>query len=145
MSAERLLERLDKVKPVRGKHPQNWVACCPSHDDKTPSLAVSETADGQVLINCWAGCTWKQIAEAAGVDQNELFARELERPERKYHPRSEMDAVVDEYCRTMKGATVSEAILLFCKAARKSGQRLTQADLDRELEAKRWVMRRGAA
>ena len=33
-----------------------WIAHCPAHDDRTPSLSVRETDGGQVLVYCHAGC-----------------------------------------------------------------------------------------
>jgi len=36
MSIENLLNRLTKVKGGRGR----WTACCPSHEDRSPSLAI---------------------------------------------------------------------------------------------------------
>ena len=45
MSVEKLLDRLSKVKKTG---PGQWVACCPSHDDRTPSLAIRETDEGLV-------------------------------------------------------------------------------------------------
>lgn len=65
-----LLGRLDKVRQVK---PQSWVACCPAHDDKSPSLKVSEAEDGRVLVKCWSGCTTAQIVGAAGLELRDLF------------------------------------------------------------------------
>ena len=36
---ERLLERLEAVKPTGERR---WQARCPAHDDRTPSLSVTE-------------------------------------------------------------------------------------------------------
>ena len=49
-----------------------YVACCPAHDDKNPSLSITETDNGHVLLNCFAGCSQEAIAEALGVSVNEL-------------------------------------------------------------------------
>ena len=32
-----------------------WIARCPAHDDREPSLSIRE-ADGKVLVRCHAGC-----------------------------------------------------------------------------------------
>jgi hypothetical protein len=32
-----------------------WMACCPAHSDRNPSLSVQEK-DGKVLLHCHAGC-----------------------------------------------------------------------------------------
>jgi putative DNA primase/helicase len=33
----------------------SWLACCPAHDDRNPSLSLRD-ADGKVLVHCHAGC-----------------------------------------------------------------------------------------
>jgi hypothetical protein len=41
---------------------RDWIARCPAHADKTPSLAIREGRDGRVLLKCHAGCTqWDVI------------------------------------------------------------------------------------
>lgn len=67
---QNVLSRLDKVKSAGAK---GWKACCPAHDDKAPSLAVSETSDGTVLLKCWAGCSAQSIVEAIGLELRHLF------------------------------------------------------------------------
>ena len=34
---------------------------CPAHDDNTPSLHVSEGANGKVLVKCHAGCSQESV------------------------------------------------------------------------------------
>jgi putative DNA primase/helicase len=41
---------------------RDWIALCPSHDDRTPSLSISE-AEGKVLVYCHAGCTQRMVIE----------------------------------------------------------------------------------
>lgn len=67
---DKVLNRLDKVKSAGTN---KWKACCPAHDDKHPSLAISETSDGTVLLKCWAGCTAKEIVSAIGLELRDLF------------------------------------------------------------------------
>jgi len=66
---ERLLSRLEKVKGRNG----SWTACCPAHNDKSPSLAVREGEDGRVLIHCFGGCETINVIQALGMDMNDLF------------------------------------------------------------------------
>lgn len=75
-----LLPRLDKVKPA--KHGQ-WVACCPAHDDRTPSLRIKEASDGKLLLKCWAGCTAAEIVAAIGLELRDLFPSDGQRSARK--------------------------------------------------------------
>jgi len=71
-AAERLLERLHKVKQTR---PDRWQARCPAHDDRSPSLSLTETTDGRILIKCWAGCSAQSIVEAVGLKLADLFPK----------------------------------------------------------------------
>lgn len=67
---EKVLRRLEKVKSAgTGK----WQACCPAHDDKSPSLAIKETSDGTVLLKCWAGCSVAEVVSAVGLELRDLF------------------------------------------------------------------------
>jgi hypothetical protein len=71
MSADALLSRLNKVKRVG---PGRWMACCPAHPDKTPSLSIREADGGTVLINDFGGCGAAEIMAAVGLeDFSELF------------------------------------------------------------------------
>ena len=40
-----------------------WMACCPAHDDREPSLSVRD-ADGKVLVHCHAGCEQRAVIAA---------------------------------------------------------------------------------
>ena len=70
---DKVLSCLDKVKSAGSS---KWKACCPAHDDKHPSLAITETSDGTVLLKCWAGCTAQQIVSAIGLELRDLFPGE---------------------------------------------------------------------
>jgi len=71
MSADTLLSRLLKVKRTG---PSRWIACCPAHDDKHPSLGIRELDDGTVLLRCHAEqCGAADIVHAVGLELHELF------------------------------------------------------------------------
>jgi len=76
MSAGTLLSKLHKVKQTGAGR---WIACCPAHNDRTPSLAVTEKPDGTVLINCFGGCGAAEVISAAGMEFSDLF------PEARLH------------------------------------------------------------
>ncbi len=69
MSVDTLLQRLTKVKGGRG----HWTACCPAHEDRSPSLAITETDDGRILLKCFGGCSVQSIVGAIGMDMTDLF------------------------------------------------------------------------
>lgn len=41
----------------------NWMALCPAHDDRNPSLSISDK-NGKVLVNCLAGCSQESVIAA---------------------------------------------------------------------------------
>lgn len=68
--ADKILSRLDKVRQVKTNR---WLSLCPAHPDKNPSLQITETADGTLLLKCWAGCTAAEIISATGLKMRDLF------------------------------------------------------------------------
>jgi len=52
-----------------------WVACCPAHDDRNPSLSVSEGKDGRALLHCFAGCSTESILAALGLTAGDFFLK----------------------------------------------------------------------
>ncbi|WP_018716639.1 hypothetical protein [Arhodomonas aquaeolei] len=73
---DRLLAQLDAV---RGRGEGRWIARCPAHDDRTPSLAVAEAEDGVILVRCHAGCGAADVVAAAGMTLADLFPRRVRR------------------------------------------------------------------
>ena len=72
MNVQELLSRLEHVSGGKGK----WMACCPAHNDKSPSLAVSE-GDDRVLVHCFAGCETTDVTAAIGLNVADLFYKKL--------------------------------------------------------------------
>ena len=65
---DELLSRLDRVKPTR----RGYESLCPGHDDRNPSLAISEGERG-ILVKCWTGCTLEEITRALSLTVRDLF------------------------------------------------------------------------
>lgn len=58
-----------------------FVACCPAHDDRTPSLSVSLTSE-RILVHCHAGCHAEDVLRSIGMTYDDLFADGCERTRR---------------------------------------------------------------
>jgi putative DNA primase/helicase len=43
---------------------RGWMARCPAHDDRSPSLSIADGAEGRILLTCFAGCAWAAIRGA---------------------------------------------------------------------------------
>ena len=56
-------EWLDRLQGVR-KAGSGYKAICPAHDDKNPSLSVTEGDGGKVLVKCHSGCAFEDIRSA---------------------------------------------------------------------------------
>ena len=70
MGTDLLLSRLDRVREhAHGR----WTARCPAHGDRNPSLSIRETADGTILIRCFAGCCASEVMAAVGLSLRDLF------------------------------------------------------------------------
>jgi len=74
MSADSLARILEAIRSG-----SSWMAKCPAHEDRNPSLSIREV-DGKVLLHCHAGCTQGVVIDA-------LKARGLWQPERTENPR----------------------------------------------------------
>ncbi|MGB9813476.1 MAG: hypothetical protein ACPLRZ_11315 [Thermovenabulum sp.] len=64
---------LIRLEVVRNTGPGRWIAKCPAHPDKRPSLAIKQAEDGRILLHCFAGCNTRAILEAIGLDYSDLF------------------------------------------------------------------------
>ena len=52
--------RLKNFKQVAG---DRFVACCPAHDDRSPSLSIKDTGE-KILFHCFAGCSQNEVIDA---------------------------------------------------------------------------------
>ena len=123
MSAAELISRLKKVRAT-GKG--TWTACCPAHNDKSPSLAVRETEDGRVLLHCFSGCDVESILDAVGLTFDDLF------PETHEHRKSEARPFpASDVLRLI----AKEALIVAATAKALTVRKLTDVEYNRSLEA----------
>jgi hypothetical protein len=71
---ERLLSLLEGVRQTR---PNQWIARCPAHEDRSPSFSVKESGGGIILIKCFAGCESEAILSALNLSFSDLFPERL--------------------------------------------------------------------
>lgn len=69
VAVENVLGRLERVK----RNGTGWMARCPAHEDRNPSLAISEGEGGRALLYCHAGCQTAAILAALGLSEGDLF------------------------------------------------------------------------
>lgn len=121
MTAQTLIDRLQKVRRNGDKR---WQACCPAHDDRTPSLVVQELDDGRVLVKCFAGCGAADVMAAVGLSLSDLFADGAVAQQLKGWA---------QMCR--QPSIVDAAMVEIGRTARRNGQRLSLKERDAELQA----------
>ena len=63
---------LSLLEGVRESSTGQYKALCPAHDDKSPTLSVTEK-DDRVLIHCFAGCETGDVLDALGLRMSDLF------------------------------------------------------------------------
>lgn len=55
----------DTAEVLRGRRSgAGWIARCPAHDDRNPSLSIAEGKDGRLLLKCFRGCTFEEVIAA---------------------------------------------------------------------------------
>jgi hypothetical protein len=112
-----LLSRLDKVRKVGSN---SYVACCPAHGDKTPSLSITE-AKGKILVYCHAGCYPDEIISAAGLEWGDLFEDEWDAAHQRALTAKKPLGPVDPL-------RVDENVLLITRAKLEKGETLSVDD-----------------
>lgn len=83
----KVLSALASAGKTFTKQGNGYSACCPAHEDRSPSLSVSEGDDGRVLVKCFAGCSSEEICAALGLTLADLFE-----PSRESSPRYQQPA-----------------------------------------------------
>lgn len=69
MNAGELLSRLDGVRTT-GR--DRWIARCPAHRDRSPSLSIRQMPD-RVLLHCFGGCSADEVARSLNLEMADLF------------------------------------------------------------------------
>lgn len=91
MPIDELLSQLNGVKRTgQGK----WVAKCPAHDDRSPSLSIRELDDGRILLHDFAGCSIEEVLSSIGLSFSDLMPESINKSRRREHrPFTAMDAL----------------------------------------------------
>jgi hypothetical protein len=117
---EYFISRLDGVKRTG---PGRYIAQCPSHKDKSPSLTIAEK-DGKVLFHCFAGCEPADVLTAVGLTFADLY------PERSTYSKSSRSAAFNPYD-VLKCVARESGIVALAAAQVSTGHSLTPEDAER--------------
>ena len=134
MKAETIAKALGGRKAGGG-----WMARCPAHDDREPSLSIRDADNGKVLVRCHAGCDQRDVIAALrsrGLWETQADATPISRasdrrrlatdqPDRDDAKRTEAalaiwrastpagDTLVETYLRLARAASSAAATLRF--------------------------------
>jgi len=117
MPIELILSRLKKVK--KSAKQGQYIACCPAHDDKNPSLGILEAPDGRILIHCRAGCGGAEVMQAIGLTLSDLYP----------------DGAIQDFMKSAaqkKKETKWDSVLWLADETRKRGVKLSKEGLKLE-------------
>jgi hypothetical protein len=90
---DRALEVLEGVKRIG---PDRYLALCPTHGDVNPSLSVAESAEGKLLLWCFAGCKFEAIIGALDLGPPQTNGVEPPAAPRRRPPEPEILPTEDE-------------------------------------------------
>jgi hypothetical protein len=78
---------LDRLEGVADRGAGRWVARCPAHEDRHPSLSIVDAGD-KLLLKCFAECETAAVLAAIGLDWSDLYPpRPVEIQHRKAPPK----------------------------------------------------------
>jgi hypothetical protein len=126
MTAPQVASHLRAKKTGRDK----WIALCPAHPDRKPSLSIT-AGKSWVLLKCWShGCDTNDILSAAGLSMSDL----------SYSPRTTDPERLKEFARKRYEEEEAELALRrqdlqgMLKMVNRNPVR-TQSTFDRDIEA----------
>lgn len=125
---DRILPHLQKVR----RSGRGYIARCPAHEDRSPSLSIREADDGRVLLHCFGGCNTADVLAALGLDMTALFpqdGRQRRRPVAPGVTRADVRAAVQ----------LERTICFVLDADRRAGKPVADTDLERERLARQRI------
>lgn len=116
---ELVLSRLEGVR----KSGAGYVAKCPAHQDRSPSLSI-EDRDGRILLHCFAGCETWDVLLSMGLRFSDVM------PERVGEFRSGRGPAVSA-ADVMRALAAESAVIAICASDIAEGKPLDALDAQR--------------
>lgn len=123
-AATKVLDRLGRVKQTA---PSRWLARCPAHEDRAPSLSIRELDDGRVLLYDFGGCETGDVVAALGLTLADLFEKPLGNFQRSHSrvPARDLLEIISE--ETSVAAIIAADLLANKTISESDWQRLAKA------------------
>lgn len=132
MDVTALLSRLGGVK----KTTKGWVAKCPAHPDRSPSLIISQRSNGSIGLHCFAGCQTQDVVTAVGLTLSDLFADSPHEP--GYVPPRRVGMTAADALRML---AEEAGVVALCTADLLEGKPLSEVDFARLADAASKIQR----
>lgn len=74
MNFAEVLQRIESktgYKPRASGH--GYCGLCPSHNDKNPSLSITRSDKGTILLHCHSGCSFEEVCNSLNLNSKDLF------------------------------------------------------------------------
>ena len=65
------IESKTGYKPRVSGH--GYSGLCPSHNDKNPSLSITQSDKGTILLHCHSGCSFEEVCNSLNLHSKDLF------------------------------------------------------------------------
>lgn len=117
-----ITDLVSRLTRVRQSGVGRFTACCPAHEDRSPSLTVRELPDGRILLHCFGGCDTEAVLAAVGLTFSDLFPEPLTR---ERLPRIRRPFSADE---ALECLTSESAVVAICAADIAQGKALDAID-----------------
>jgi len=121
MLVDKIINLLEGVKTT-GQ--DRWIARCPAHDDRSPSLVIKEV-DDRLLLHCFAGCSAYEIVSAVGLELSDLF------PKRVTHEGNRSLSRPFPASDILKCLSLESMFVSICAQDLQRGEKLTDQDVER--------------
>jgi DNA primase len=72
MKIKNFLSLLNKVEQ---RSANQYMACCPAHNDHHPSLSIKYD-NGKIIFHCFAGCKYEEVLNALGLKKSDLYCND---------------------------------------------------------------------
>ncbi len=109
--------------------PVQWTACCPAHEDKSPSLSVRDAGD-KILFHCFAGCSGEDILGALKLEWRDVHVGDRWEVAKR-------GAAGAAHLRVPEQESLDRSVLALAASAMRNGETLNAEDTARVYLARR--------
>lgn len=123
-----MIDLKSMLEGVTCENGDSFMAKCPAHDDKSPSLKVTYR-ENKILLYCYSGCMAQEILDSLDLKWKDLFDSKWTAAEQQaFAERKKMEKV--------DPIEVEKNIILIMRNRREDGKYISVEDEARELLAK---------